>query len=118
MAETARQSEHELRDQLAAMQAANQLKRTQREEAQSMEKERAALADAMRSDAGVGGSRVALASYVAGLSDGKDTMSELGEMQQLQLQMHLDRRQKAFEVLSNLLKKESDSQHTIIGNLK
>lgn len=121
MAETSRQAEQDLRDQLAQMQAANQRKRAHREAAQTLRQDRADLRDGTRPGSRPvqpSDSRAALAAYVASVSDGRDTLAEMGEMQQLRLQMHMDRRQKALEVLSNLLKKVSDTQDTIIGNLK
>lgn len=47
-----------------------------------------------------------------------DSMSELSETEELRLQMMMDRRAKAIEELSNLLKKESETKSSIIGNLK
>ncbi len=47
-----------------------------------------------------------------------DSMSEMGEMESLRLQMAMDRKSKAMEALSNLLKKISETQNTIIQNLK
>ena len=46
------------------------------------------------------------------------TPSDMSELMQLRLQMALDRRSKLEEVLSNLLKKQSDTAAAIIGNLK
>jgi hypothetical protein len=47
-----------------------------------------------------------------------DSLSELSELMQLRLQMLLDRRAKMIEMLSNILKKLSETQDAIIGNLK
>ena len=47
-----------------------------------------------------------------------DSMSEMGEMESLRLQMLMDRRSKAISTLSNLLKKMHDTQQSIIQNLK
>ena len=47
-----------------------------------------------------------------------DSMSEMSEQQQLQLQMIMDRRAKFEETLSNLLKAEQDTAGSIVGNLK
>lgn len=47
-----------------------------------------------------------------------DSMSEMGEMESLRLQMAMDRRSKMMSTLSNLLKKVSDTSATITGNLK
>ncbi len=52
------------------------------------------------------------------LSDQRDSLSEMGEEQQLKLQMLLDRRSKLMSTLSNLMKKISQTQDSIIANLK
>jgi len=46
------------------------------------------------------------------------SMSELGEMDSLRLQMMMDRRSKFIQTLSNILKKISDTQDTLVQNLK
>jgi hypothetical protein len=47
-----------------------------------------------------------------------DSMSELGEMESLRLQMAMDRMSKMMQTLSNLSKKMSDTNATITQNLK
>jgi hypothetical protein len=47
-----------------------------------------------------------------------DSMSEMGEMESLRLQMAMDRLSKMMSTLSNLLKKASDTQQGITQNLK
>jgi len=47
-----------------------------------------------------------------------DSMSEMGEMESLRLQMAMDRKSKMTSTLSNLLKKISKTQEEIIKNLK
>ena len=47
-----------------------------------------------------------------------DAQSEMAEMDQLRLQTVMERRAKALEMQSNLMKKSSDTQSTIIQNLK
>lgn len=47
-----------------------------------------------------------------------DSMSEMGEMESLRLQMAMDRMSKMMSTLSNLLKKISDTAQGIIQNLK
>ena len=119
--ESARESEQELRDQLAQMQKSNRQKQAQREAAQKMRQDRSALQDKSRAEYRAAqpiDSRAALAAYVARVSDGKDSRSEMSEMDQMQLQMVMDRRQKALEMLRHLMKKLSDTQNIIISNLK
>ena len=47
-----------------------------------------------------------------------DQMSDLGSMDQMRLQMAMDRRSKLIEALSNILKKTSDTSDSVIQNLK
>jgi putative addiction module CopG family antidote len=47
-----------------------------------------------------------------------DSLTDLGEFEQLRLQMAMDRRSKAMSVLSNVLKKMSEAQAAIVANLK
>lgn len=52
------------------------------------------------------------------LKDDLDSMSEMGEMESLRMQMAMDRLSKAMSMLSNILKKISDTQSSIVANLK
>ena len=47
-----------------------------------------------------------------------DSMSEMGEMESLRLQMAMDRMSKMMSTLSNLLKKMSDTNSQIVQNMK
>ena len=47
-----------------------------------------------------------------------DSMSEVGEMESLRLQMAMDRMSKLMSTLSNILKKMSDTSESIVRNLK
>jgi hypothetical protein len=47
-----------------------------------------------------------------------DSLSDLSDVEQLRLQQLMDRRQKLFETLSNLMKKFSDTQSAIVSNMK
>ena len=47
-----------------------------------------------------------------------DSMSEMGEMESLRLQMAMDRMSKMMSTLSNLLKKISDTSQAITQNIK
>jgi len=47
-----------------------------------------------------------------------DSMSEMGEMESLRLQMAMDRMSKLMSTLSNILKKMSDTSESIVRNLK
>lgn len=47
-----------------------------------------------------------------------DSMSEMGEMESLRLQMAMDRLSKVMNTLSNILKKIGDTQKSITQNIK
>lgn len=55
---------------------------------------------------------------VAKLKNDLDSMSEMGEMESLRLQMAMDRMSKMMSTLSNLLKKISKTADEIVQNLK
>jgi Arc/MetJ-type ribon-helix-helix transcriptional regulator len=52
------------------------------------------------------------------LRDKLDSLSEMGEMESLRLQMIMDRRSKFMTTLSNIMKKMSDTSQSIIQNMK
>ena len=52
------------------------------------------------------------------LKNSLDSMSEMGEMESLRLQMAMDRLSKLMSTISNALKKMSDTAQTITQNLK
>ncbi|MET0811593.1 MAG: hypothetical protein ABWY03_00975 [Microbacterium sp.] len=49
---------------------------------------------------------------------GRDRLSEASETETMRMQSLMDRRAKAFEALSNTMKKTSDAQQDIIDDLK
>jgi hypothetical protein len=63
-------------------------------------------------------SKTDLDAMVVKLKGDLDSMSEMGEMESLRLQMLMDRKSKMMSTLSNLLKKIHDTQQSIIQNLK
>lgn len=60
----------------------------------------------------------ALAKTQGELKKKMDSMSEMSETTALRLQMMMDRRSKFMSMLSNILKKMSDTQNSIVQNLK
>jgi oligoendopeptidase F len=52
------------------------------------------------------------------LADKLDAMNEMSEMTSLRLQMMMDRRSRFISTLSNIMKKISTTQETIVQNLK
>lgn len=51
-------------------------------------------------------------------NDQMDNMNEMSEMSSLRLQMMMDRRSKFISTLSNLMKKISTTQNTLVQNMK
>ena len=49
---------------------------------------------------------------------GASSLSDMGEIQSLRLQMSMERSGKMTATLSNILKKISDTSQTIVGNMK
>ena len=54
----------------------------------------------------------------ASIKDKLDTMSDLGQEDQLRLQMAMDRYSKLMQMLSNIEKKMSDTDKSIVNNMK
>jgi len=46
------------------------------------------------------------------------TLSNIGEKEQLSSMMEMDRRQKTLQTLSNIMKKINDTQDSLINNIK
>jgi hypothetical protein len=65
----------------------------------------------------IGDARV-LEAVLAELTTRLDSMSEMGEMESLRLQMAMDRRSKMMSTLSNILKKSSETAGSIVANIK
>ena len=55
---------------------------------------------------------------VAELEGKLDSLSEMGEMDMLRLQMLMERRSKLEELLSNMMKKIAETEAGLVGNLK
>jgi hypothetical protein len=62
--------------------------------------------------------QVAMTKLVDQIKSDLDSMSEMGEMESLRLQMAMDRMSKLVSTLSNLLQKISDTAEQITHNLK
>ena len=63
-------------------------------------------------------SKAELDSQIDQIKNDLDSMSEMGEMESLRLQMAMDRMSKMMSTLSNLLKKISDTSQSITQNIK
>ena len=65
-----------------------------------------------------GPSKAELDGQIAELQAELDSLAETDEMQSLRLQMAMDRMSKLMSTLSNLLKKISETQSSIVQNIK
>lgn len=63
-------------------------------------------------------SRPVLDDAIDTVKNRQDTLTELGETEALRLRADMERRSKFLEMLSNLLKKASDTSTAIVSNLK
>ena len=63
-------------------------------------------------------SRAELDASIDQMKNDLDSMSEMGEVESLRLQMAMDRLSKMMTTLSNVLKKISETQSTIVQNMK
>lgn len=90
-----------------------------RSKAQTLSQGRALLAraKAQRAEA-PDATKAELDARMKELKNDLDSLSEMGEMESLRLQMAMDRVAKLMSTLSNLLKKASDTQSAIVQNLK
>ena len=59
-----------------------------------------------------------LASLEAQIKQADDSLGDMSQQLQVELQMSMDRRSKALETLSNIEKSESDTQNSIVQNLQ
>lgn len=64
------------------------------------------------------GERAEIDQQMDALQQDLDSMSEMGEMQSLKLQMAMDRLSKMQTTLSNVMKKASDTSSSVIQNIK
>lgn len=67
---------------------------------------------------GASSGQLSKADLEASIAQTKDSLADMSEMDQLQLQMAMDRLSKAMSTLSNLLKKVSETQGSITNNIK
>jgi len=126
MMETSKSAQEDLKAQLAEMQAANKAKSAQRP---TVTKIKSAAADSKATTQPNPPPKTTASQQVGGVkqdapvsgaipSDKPDSLSELGEPESLRLQLAMDRHAKMVETLSNLMKKVSETDSAIIGNLK
>lgn len=111
MMEAAKSSRDDLKAVMDAVKATNDKKAAQRDAMR-------ARTQAMQDVKDAKGAEDAKKNAQAGAQVDKDSLSDMGEQDQLRLQMAMDRYSKAMATLSNLMQKNSDTSSAIIGNMK
>ena len=99
------------------------IQRRQADKAQMIADGRALLVEAEKVSAGYrpaegAPSKADLDASIDQVKSNLDSMSEMGEMESLRLQMAMDRMSKMMSTLSNMLKKISDTAQGITQNIK
>jgi|GEM_PF-3515745 len=117
MMEAARTTREDLKAIMTETKAANDKKAVMRDAMRARMQAMQDAKEAMQGDHAQG-DKGTLQDDKGTLQDDKDALSEMGEQDQLQLQMAMDRYSKAMSTLSNLMKKESDISSAILGNMK
>ncbi|MCC6810761.1 MAG: hypothetical protein IT381_25250 [Deltaproteobacteria bacterium] len=64
------------------------------------------------------GSAESFKNEIQAAEENLDTMADMTDLVQTRLQMYMDRRQKAIETLSNVMKKMSETMQTLVANQK
>lgn len=144
MTESVRQADADLRDTMAQMREANARKARMRDMAAAQREAKKGLSDEARAGYSrpeskavcvdppcqflrmavpppLDQAKIVVPQGPGGSPDAEpapDSMSEMNEMDQMRMQMAMDRKSKAMQALSNLLKKSSDTAATITSNLK
>jgi hypothetical protein len=136
MMETAKDADEELRDAMAQMQAANRQKQAMRDSVQRSREAQREMKGALRDSydqrtqlAPVAPAKVTVVApppaapstalaQAETAPEATDSLGDLSSDKQLRLQMLQDRRAEAMEMLANIMKKQSETSSTIIGNLK
>ncbi len=114
----------DMRQMLADMQRANAQKQAQRQAMEKQKAAQAAMKNQLRQEipAPPAHPRIArsaaLDQFLASERVSYDALGDLGQEQQLKMQMALDRQSKANQIMSNMLKKISDTAQGITQNLK
>jgi hypothetical protein len=105
MLEAAHDAEDDLKAALAAVRAVDKAKAGQRE-----------WREALKSDADL--RKEDLQRIVSAMNDKKSALDDLRQEMAVNLQMAMDRKTKMLEMLSTILKKETDTAQNIVRNMK
>lgn len=124
MMNIAKDAENDIHDAMTELEKVNKKKKDQRDELAKQKSERSVVAGTIKVGAIQNSTHpkivrsAALDAILVSKQLNFDSLSSLSEDQQLKLQAALDHRAKAEETLSNTLKKTSNVQSSIIGNMK
>jgi hypothetical protein len=124
MMECSNKADKDMREILADMKKTNAQKQTQRQAIEKQKVAQASVKSQLREEYSKQQTQpriarsAALDSYLASQNVTYDSLGDLSEEQQLKMQMLMDRRLKANEAASNIMKKSSDTSSGIIGNMK
>lgn len=116
MFEISKDASNDLKEMLEKMQEINRKKQAIREERR---KQNERLNTCLAENARCSKREIRkLMDAIEQLQNDLDSMSEMGEMESLRLQMAMDRMSKMMSTLSNILKKISDTAQSIVQNIK
>jgi hypothetical protein len=97
-------AEQDMRDQLTAMERERQQKQAMRAAQQQMQEQRQSMRQQSQKE--------------QALQDSKDSISDLSQPDQMQMQSLMDRRKKALDALSIIMMKMEATDDSILKNLK
>jgi hypothetical protein len=109
MMQMSHDAQSDLNNMVAEMRANNQQKQAQRSMLSSMK------VQPVKKDSF---SKTAIKNKQGQLSDKKDSMADMNQMDQLRMQQIMEKKSKLEEIISNIQKKISDTSDQIISNLK
>ncbi|TAL39492.1 MAG: hypothetical protein EPN97_02200 [Alphaproteobacteria bacterium] len=135
MMETSQDSEQDIKDQMDQLKKQNEKKKAERDAQQKMKIQKSKLRDAAAQryakpvSADPPGKIIpppktvpaglqAKKRSIGDLKDEKDSIAEMNEQDQLNLQGYQERQTKTQKTISDVAKKSSDTQNAISGNLK
>ncbi|RTL60434.1 MAG: hypothetical protein EKK37_06260 [Sphingobacteriales bacterium] len=123
MMQAAKSAQQDLKDIMGQVKKINDAKASQRQKTNELKQSSAQMKTQARAGYQNADSlkplrAATVAKQVSEQKDKKDNMADLSEEQQLKLQMIMDRRSKAIQAISNMMKKLSETEENIIKNIK
>lgn len=123
MMQSAKSAQEDLKSMMDEVKKINEAKASQRQQVTALKQSSAQMKTQARAGYQNADSlkplrTATVAKQVSEQKDKKDNMADLSEEQQLKLQMIMDRRSKAIQAISNMMKKLSETEENIIKNIK